>query len=184
MTQEYRTVNTLSELAEALLKGETKIKINFEDCSFLYPELLRRGVDLCDIDITEWDVSGVTDMGGMFYRAEKFNQPIGNWDVSKVTHMHGMFMYAEKFNQPIGNWDVSSVTDMYAMFQYVVNFNQPLGNWDVSNVINMNFMFYHAKNFNQPIGNWDVSTVTNTLQVCHMFRDCPINNSNKPKGIE
>ena len=108
MMQEYRTVNNLSELTEALLEGETYIKINFEDCSFLYSELSKRGVDLCNFDITNWDTSNVTNMWCMFWKAEKFNQPIGNWDVS---------------------------------------------------------------------------TVTNTLQVYHMFRDCPISNSNKPKGI-
>ena len=33
-----------------------------------------------DIDISRWDVSGVTDMGNMFERT-KFNNEITEWDV-------------------------------------------------------------------------------------------------------
>ena len=33
-----------------------------------------------DIDISRWDVSGVTDMGNMFERT-KFNNEIMEWDV-------------------------------------------------------------------------------------------------------
>jgi surface protein len=50
-------------------------------------------------DISSWDVSQVTDMGGMFEDASSFNQDISSWDVSQVTSMYGMFMYASSFNQ-------------------------------------------------------------------------------------
>ena len=43
---------------------------------------------------------------------ESFNQDIGNWDVSNVTDMNSMFYRAKSFNQDIGNWDVSKVTEM------------------------------------------------------------------------
>ena len=32
-------------------------------------------------DISSWDVSGVTDRTGMFYKAAAFNQPLDSWDV-------------------------------------------------------------------------------------------------------
>jgi surface protein len=62
------------------------------------------------IVLASWDVSKVTDMHGMFYHANTFNQDIGSWDVSKVTDMHGMFWGTNAFNQDIGSWDVSKVT--------------------------------------------------------------------------
>lgn len=110
-------------------------------------------------DISRWDVSNVTDMHRMFDNAREFNQPIGNWDVSKVTDMSLMFENAKAFNQPIGNWDVSNVTYMYNMFQEATAFNQPIENWNVSNVTDMGGLFSRATAFNQPIGNWNVSNV-------------------------
>ena len=46
-------------------------------------------------DISEWDVSGVTGMSGMFGSATSFNGDISEWDVSGVTDMSGMFFAAD-----------------------------------------------------------------------------------------
>jgi surface protein len=85
---------------------------------------------------------------------------ISNWNVSNVTRMTGLFYCATKFNQPLNDWDVSNVTDMNGMFQGATNFNHPLSNWNVSNVTDMSGMFFGATNFNQPLNNWNVSNVT------------------------
>ena len=44
------------------------------------------------------DLSNVTDMNRMFYRASAFNQDIGDWDVSNVTDMSDMLSHAYAFN--------------------------------------------------------------------------------------
>merc|ERR1712072_1169371 len=41
--------------------------------------------------ISQWRVSGVTNMFHMFNGASSFNQDLSGWDVSGVTDMHGMF---------------------------------------------------------------------------------------------
>ena len=110
--------------------------------------------------LNSWDVSSVTDMAYMFSHASSFNQPLNSWDVSAVTDMSGMFYYISSFNQPLNSWDVSAVTDMSGMFYYISSFNQPLNSWDVSAVTDMHGMFYHASSFNQSISAWDVSAVT------------------------
>ncbi len=120
------------------------------------------GIGLHNGDISNWDVSKVTDMSQMFYAARNFNQALNNWDVSSVKDMSRMFFDAKKFNQALNNWDVSNATDMKSMFAYAWNFNQALNNWDVSNVTDMSFMFFNVNNnFNQDINNWNVSSVTN-----------------------
>ena len=52
-------------------------------------------------DISNWNVSKVTDMESMFSGARSFNQPLNNWDVSNVTYMDQMFENAWSFNQPL-----------------------------------------------------------------------------------
>ncbi|KAH8075566.1 hypothetical protein JL721_1580 [Aureococcus anophagefferens] len=75
-----------------------------------------------------WNVSGITDMSGLFRDVDGFNGDIGDWDVSSVTTMAGMFASnaakndgrtdeCDGFDQFIGFWDVSSVTDMRDMFR-------------------------------------------------------------------
>ena len=110
-------------------------------------------------DISDWDVSNVVNMSGMFTGAVAFNQPLEKWDTSAVNDMSGMFTFAALFNQPLEKWDVSNVTTMVSMFIGAESFNQPLGKWNTASVTSMNSMFYDAKSFNQPLGKWDVSNV-------------------------
>ena len=77
-------------------------------------------------DISQWDVSNVTDMRGMFGNASSFNQPLNNWNVSNVRRMRDMFTGATSFNQPLNNWNVSNVNNMGFMFGWAESFNQPL----------------------------------------------------------
>ena len=47
---------------------------------------------------------------------------ISNWDVSKVTNMNAMFQNATSFNQPLNKWNVSKVTNMGEMFRGAISF--------------------------------------------------------------
>ena len=114
-------------------------------------------------DIGNWNVSSVTNMQSMFTVAIAFNQDLSNWNVSSVTNMQSMFAAARAFNQDISRWDVSSVNNMRNMFGDAVVFNQNLSNWNVSSVISMRNMFLRARAFDQDIGNWDVSAVTDFI---------------------
>ena len=107
------------------------------------------------IDISDWDVSSVTDMSYMFYRCNELTS-VGNiscWDISSVTDMSYMFAFCKKFNQDISKLGVSSVTDM-------------------------SYMFLDCKSFNKDISKWNVSKVKNNIL---MFFDCSIKDEYKPK---
>ena len=140
----------------------------FEDIDFKY------------IDISDWDVSNITNMLSMFYRCNKLKSvgDISYWDVSNVTNMAYMFTGCVNFNQDILRWNVSRVTDMSYMFFGCVNFNQNISSWDVSKVKDMCAMFKLCKSFNQDLSGWNVSKVTAAVG---MFDSCPIKEEYKPK---
>ena len=119
-----------------------------------------RGLRWFNTDIAYWDVSNVTDMSNMFFKAQIFNQDIGNWDVSSVTRMSAMFQVAKVFNQDISAWDVSNVQRFRSMFRNALAFNQNIGPWDVGNVLNdaqMSNMFRGCGSFNQDLSMWCVT---------------------------
>ena len=61
-------------------------------------------------DISEWDVTGVTDMKNLFKDKTNFNDDISKWDVSNVTNMSSTFNGASSFNQDIKGTQVMLLT--------------------------------------------------------------------------
>ncbi len=119
-------------------------------------------------DLSNWDVSGVTNISGMFQGASSFNGDISSWDVSSVTNISYLFSGASSFNTDISSWDVNNITTMGFMFSGASSFNQDISLWDVSNVTIMSGMFQDASSFNQDISSWNVSNVTT---MSSMFQD-------------
>ncbi len=111
-------------------------------------------------NLSNWNVSSVTDMTYMFSSADNFNSDISRWDVSNVKRMTQMFQSAQVFNSDISRWDVSNVTNMYGMFIDATSFNSNLSTWNVSSVTDMSRMFSYATSFNSNLSTWNVSSVT------------------------
>jgi surface protein len=122
-----------------------------------------------------WDVSNVSDMGGIFGGASAFNQDISNWNTSSVTNMSSMFQNASVFNQNIGSWNTAAVTNMQRMFYAASAFNQNISSWNTAAVNNMLAMFELASSFNQYISSWNTSSVTNMNE---MFQNATSFNQN------
>jgi surface protein len=96
----------------------------------------------------------------MFFNATSANPNVTNWDVSNVTNMQAMFQNATSANPNVTNWDVSNVTNLRTMFFNATSANPNVTNWDVSNVTNLEFTFFRATSANPNMRNWDVSNVT------------------------
>ena len=125
-------------------------------------------------DISKWDTGQVQNMNAMFAES-KFNKDISKWDVSNVNDMSYMF-FNSVFNRDISSWNVSNVRNMKAMFS-MSKFNKDISDWDVSNVNDMSYMFQGSE-FTQDISDWFV--LNNLHYYDYMFKDCPIEEKNKP----
>ncbi len=121
------------------------------------------------------NLSEATDMGDMFGGATNFNSDISNWDVSTITNMSSVFRDATSFNNN-GNalsWSAktSNVTNMSGMFWGASSFNQDISDWDVSSVTSMDLMFDFATSFNKDISDWNVGNVTSMISMFNTASD-------------
>ncbi|MGM0581506.1 MAG: BspA family leucine-rich repeat surface protein [Bacteroidota bacterium] len=135
-------------------------------------------------DLSNWNVSNITEMDRMFENAQAFTtndtSSLNGWDVSNVTNMSSMFDNASSFNSVLSNWNVSNVTNMRSMFNAAVSLDSiaDLSSWDVSNVTNMSSMFSGATSFDSDLSNWSVSNVS---QMSRMFNNASNFNSDLSK---
>ena len=152
------TTNMNSMFRDCILLNSA-LNINTSSC--LDMEHALAGCTVFNQDISNWDVSNVTNFSAMLQYTIAFNQDIGGWDVSSSTNLGNMLFHAEAFNYDIGSWDVSNVIEMSGLFSTLSTFNSDLNSWDVSNVTNMNGMFFNCYIFNKSLSNWDTSSVLN-----------------------
>ena len=147
----------------------------------LGPGTKENPIDFNDIDVSNMDsfYSSNKDIG-IFERTRFKYIDISDWDVSNIVSMRGMFFKCVELKSvgDLSNWNVSNVYDMTRMFSKCKSFNQDLSKWNVSNVTDMSYMFGGCESFNQDISNWNVSNVTNAR---NMFYNCPIKEEYKPK---
>ena len=102
--------------------------------------------DVKQIDVTNFDISHVTDMTNMFSGDTNLTKIKGlsTWNVGNVTSMKSMFDGDNNLQtiDGIGEWDVSNATDMTNMFSGDTALtNLDLSNWKPLKVTNMAAMF-------------------------------------------
>ena len=106
-------------------------------------------------DVSNWDVSSVSDMTQMFANSQ-FDGDVSKWDVSSVTFMPGMFG-GSSFDGDVSNWNVSSVLNMSGMFQYT-RFGSDVSGWNIASVTHMSEMF--AETPPMPVATYDALLIS------------------------
>jgi surface protein len=125
-------------------------------------------------DISNWNVSTISNMSGLFYNSQTFNQDISNWDISNATYAGSLFQNAYAFNNG-GNplsWGskTSKLISIGDMFRNARSFNQDISGWQLSSIENMSSMFYGATAFNN--GGLPLTLILNTtgtIAMSNMF---------------
>lgn len=163
-------ISALSGWAEKVGKKDTDMSNMFEGCTSLKSL----------VALSEWDVSNVIDMKGMFASVinnytehNKLNggyaglmvidslKPLSKWNVGKVANMTRMFEGCSKIKDFDGleNWDTQHVGSMISMFEYCSNIG---ANTTDSKEVPKPFVL---------LSKWNVSKVTDMRAMFAMCQD-------------
>ena len=86
-------------------------------------------------DLNFIDISEITDMS-MLFRYSDYNFDVSDWDVSNVTDMNNMFYCCNNFNCDLSNWDMSNTLRINEMFYGCKNFEgKGLENWKLEKTL-------------------------------------------------
>ena len=172
------------------IKGLSKLntsKVTNMDSLFYYCNSLK------SLDLSNWNVSNVEDMGNMFAMGFKNNADtnskliecdLSNWNTSNVTKMDGMFLYCVSLKKIKGleNFNTEKVENMSSMFyncRQLIEIKE-IEEWDVSKVKQMSGIFMECHSLeNIYLSKWDTSNVNNFST---MFKYCY--NLSNIEGIE
>ena len=115
----------------------------------LGPGTQQKPIDFNDVDVSNINSFFDDDNGILMFEGTKFEYiDISDWNVSNVENMGVMFQGCEQLKSigDISNWNVSKVKDMNAMFYICHNLTSigNLSNWNVSNVEDIGYMFLDA----------------------------------------
>ncbi len=103
------------------------------------------GLENCEtMALTGLDVSGVEDMGALFWRCFSLSSlDVSGWDTSRVRDMSRLFCCCPLLaSLDVASWDTSQVQDMSHMFDGCHSLTSlDVSSWDTSRVRDMSHMF-------------------------------------------
>jgi len=110
--------------------------------------LLRSYKTIKHLDISCWDVSNAKSMAFMFPSSLE-TVDLTNFDVSEVQNMNGMFLDCTNLKEigDISNWETKNLIDTNDMFSNCSSIKEiDISNWDFSKLKHADRMFDHCKN--------------------------------------
>jgi len=178
-----KLIRTKSSLMLEKLKISSKSKIN-EKIKPINEEDLKKiilkKIENKETDFNDIDISAIKDLSYLFEEQNISEIDISEWDVSHVESMRGMFQNCRYLKTPgdLSKWNVSNVEDMSWMFngcQCLTKLGD-LQNWEI-NGTKMKCMFQNCKrlrnlgnikHWRPKESNWDI------------FMSCGVPHSNLP----
>ena len=142
-----------------------KVYLNTDSSKMFYREYGEQKIEnILELNLSNFDTSKVTDMGGMFRNMRNLTTlNLSSFDTSKVTSMNAMFRDMRNLTTlNLSSFDTSQVTDMGGMFADMRNLTTlDLSNFNTSKVTSMNAMFHNMHNLTAlDLSNFNTSKVT------------------------
>ena len=89
----FYNCSNLVEVPTSIPITLTNLEYGFYNCS-----------SFNDINITNWNMTNITNINKMFYNATQFNQNIFLWNVPNLIHFEYILYYATSFHIPLSGW--------------------------------------------------------------------------------
>lgn len=142
-----------------------------------------------ELDLTDIDVSEVTDMACLFADALSgitcpVRIDISNWNTSNVCYMNHMFNQCQSLiDLDLSNFDTGNVKYMDYMFSGCSALKKlDLSNWNTSNVTDMRGMFYNCYNLEKvklsDFNTQKVTTMASMFKNCWSLKEIDVSNFN------
>ena len=139
--------------------------------------------DLKSLDLSNFDTSNVTNMGGMFYQCSSLlSLDLSNLDTPNLKDMSGMFNACSGLTTlDLSSFNTSNVTNMGSLFNNCRKLTTvDLSSFNTSNVTSMSYMFYYCNLLTSlDLSNFDTSNVTNMnymFYYCYVLETLDISN--------
>ena len=142
-----------------------KVYLNKESSKMFHSKSDEQKIrNILEIDLSNFDTSEVTNMGGMFYGMSNLTTlNVSHFDTSEVTNMGGMFYGMSNLTTlNVSHFDTSKVADMSLMFYGMRDLSAlNLSSFNTSQVTDMHNMFYGMSGLTSlDLSNFDTSKVT------------------------
>lgn len=168
-----QTTKELQELIEKLIKerGNAADLNDIDTSNITSMKGLFSKINGFRGNISNWDVSKVTDMESMFYDCPQFDfTQIEDWDVSSLKYANWIFEDCANMNADFSKWNVKNLKEACGMFKDCDDYEgNGLENWKIDSLLNSSDMFYGCIKFNGNLSNWNM---TNVDILDHMFYRC------------
>lgn len=135
--------------------------------------------DIRILDVTDWDVSNITDMSDLFQDCEYLEEIVGieTWNTSKCTDFSAMFMNCDNlFEINIRNFDFSNAIYLSYMFSGCTNLKKiDLSNFNASQSKYINNMFSRCRSIESlDVSNFNLDNckeLKGVFQYCAMLKE-------------
>lgn len=133
---------------------------------------LSKGRDTLMLDMSEWDMSNVTDTSYMFAYCSNFTADLSNWDLTNVKNARAMFLKCYKFNSDISNWNMPNLENSQWMFTECHELDADITKWKLSDKLSdMRDTFKFCEKIKGDAKNWNLPKCKTSF--FKMFEGCP-----------
>jgi hypothetical protein len=141
------------------LSGDKKITVTFLEG---YEDVTEFGINNTNSkgDLTNWNISGLTNLSIFFLHSNSFSGDLSRWDISGLTNLSALFIHNNSFSGDLSGWGISGLTSLERFYIFNNSFSGDLSGWGISGLTNLRYFYINSNSFTGDLSGWDISGLT------------------------